>query len=134
MAGGSTAIRVMVCAYRWPRISRTFIFLTFAATNVPLANSPAKKAAKSSALVPATPWLSPSVSKTGFQLHYRDISDYLTVEEKLGIVDSSAIETIDWQSIEPNEEGDWLHQHSEEFEKWPVLGAKAKQDFYFQGL
>ena len=63
-------------------------------------------------------------AKSGFQLHYRDIGDYLTAEEKLGIVDSSAIETVDWQSIEPNEEGDWLHQRSEEFEKWPVLGDK----------
>lgn len=62
--------------------------------------------------------------KSGFQLHYRDIGDYLTAEEKLGIVDSSAIEAIDWQSIEPNKEGDWLHQRSEEFEKWPVLGDK----------
>ena len=63
-------------------------------------------------------------ANSGCQLHYRDIGDYLTAEEKLGIVDSSAIETIDWQSIEPNEEGDWLHQRSEEFEKWPVLGDK----------
>ena len=63
-------------------------------------------------------------TKSGFELHYRDIGDYLTAEEKLGIVDSSSIETIDWQSITPNKEGDWLNQRSEEFEKWPVIGEK----------
>lgn len=63
-------------------------------------------------------------AKSGFQLHYRDIGDYLTAEEKLEIIDSSAIETIDWQTIEPNKEGDWLNQRSEEFETWPVIGEK----------
>ena len=38
-------------------------------------------------------------TKSGFELHYRDIGDYLTAEEKLGIVDSSSIETIDWLSL-----------------------------------
>ena len=63
-------------------------------------------------------------TKSSFELHYRDIGDYLTVEEKLGVVDSSSIDTIDWQSITPNKEGDWLNQRSEEFEKWPVIGEK----------
>lgn len=63
-------------------------------------------------------------TKLGFDLHYRDIGDYLTAEEKLRIVDSSSIETIDWQSITPNKEGDWLNQRSEEFETWPVIGEK----------
>lgn len=63
-------------------------------------------------------------AKSGFQLHYQDIGDYLTAEEKLEIIDSSAIETIDWQTIEPNKEGDWLNQRSEEFETWPVIGEK----------
>lgn len=65
-------------------------------------------------------------TKSGFELHYRDIGDYLTAEEKLGIVDSSSIETVDWQSITPNKEGDWLNQRSEEFETWPVLGDKKQ--------
>lgn len=63
-------------------------------------------------------------TKSGFELHYRDIGDYLTAEEKLGIVDSSSIETIDWQAVTPNKEGDWLNQRSEEFETWPVIGEK----------
>lgn len=65
-------------------------------------------------------------TKSGFELHYRDIGDYLTAEEKLGIVASSSIRMIEWQSIEPNKEGDWLNQRSEEFETWPVLGDKKQ--------
>lgn len=63
-------------------------------------------------------------TKPGFHLHYRDVGDYLTTEEKLGIVDSSSIDMIEWQSIEPNKEGDWLNQRSEEFETWPIIGEK----------
>ncbi|MDK4311740.1 DEAD/DEAH box helicase [Corynebacterium accolens] len=73
-------------------------------------------------------------AKSGFQLHYRDIGDYLTAEEKLEIVDSSSIETIDWHSITPNKEGDWLNQRSEEFETWPVIGEKkgSSEKFFSQ--
>lgn len=70
-------------------------------------------------------------TKSDFELHYRDIGDYLTAEEKLGIVDSSSIETIDWQSITPNKEGDWLNQRSEEFETWPIIGEKKSSKVTF---
>ena len=63
-------------------------------------------------------------NKSGFELHYRDIGDYLTAEEKLQIADASTIESIGWQTITPNKEGDWLNQRSEEFETWPVIGEK----------
>lgn len=64
-------------------------------------------------------------TESSFELHYRDIGDYFTAEEKLGIVDSSSIETIDWRSITPNKDGDWLYQRSEEFSTWPVIGEKT---------
>lgn len=63
-------------------------------------------------------------SKSSFDLYYRDIGDYLTAEEKMRIVNSSLIESTDWQSIKPNKEGDWLNQRSEDFGKWPILGQK----------
>ena len=63
-------------------------------------------------------------AKSGFQLHYRDIGDYLTAEEKLHILDTSTVDIVDWQPITPNKEGDWVNQRSEEFENWPVLGEK----------
>ncbi|MBL7284702.1 DEAD/DEAH box helicase [Corynebacterium godavarianum] len=62
--------------------------------------------------------------KSGFELHYRDIGDYLSAAEKLAIVDASTIENVDWQSIVPNQHGDWLNQRSDEFVTWPVIGEK----------
>ncbi|AWB84180.1 DEAD/DEAH box helicase [Corynebacterium liangguodongii] len=62
--------------------------------------------------------------RSGFALHYRDIGDYLSAEEKLEIVSRSTLENIEWQSIEPNDSGDWLNQRSEDFGTWPVVGEK----------
>lgn len=57
-------------------------------------------------------------------IHYRDIGDYLTTEEKLRIVASSTLENLDWEQITPNRHGDWINQRSAAFETWPVLGRK----------
>lgn len=57
-------------------------------------------------------------------IHYRDIGDYLTTEQKLDIVDQSLLQGQDWRIIEPNKYGDWVSQRSEEFEAWPALGDK----------
>ncbi|MFS0502765.1 DEAD/DEAH box helicase [Corynebacterium striatum] len=59
-------------------------------------------------------------------IHYRDIGDYLSAEDKLNIVDHSTLDNVDWQIIEPNVHGDWLNQRSEDFESWPAIGDKKK--------
>ena len=61
-------------------------------------------------------------------IHYRDIGDYLSADEKLAIVDRSTFDNIDWQIIDPNIYGDWLNQRDEDFETWPVLGDKNSDD------
>lgn len=63
------------------------------------------------------------------RIHYRDIGDYLTTEEKLDIVNKSEITSLDWETIEPNRYGDWVSQRSEEFENWPALGDKKNNQF-----
>ncbi|MCQ9125287.1 DEAD/DEAH box helicase [Corynebacterium amycolatum] len=63
-------------------------------------------------------------NKSSFDLHYRDIGDYLTAAEKLRIVDSETVESIEWESIAPNTYGDWVNQRSDVFGTWPVLGEK----------
>lgn len=74
-------------------------------------------------------------SKTSFSLNYTQTPDSADRDEKLSIVESSAIETIDWQTIEPNKEGDWLNQRSEEFKTWPVIGdKKGKAQKFFKML
>ncbi|TQE42646.1 DEAD/DEAH box helicase [Corynebacterium phoceense] len=57
-------------------------------------------------------------------IHYRDIGDYLSADEKLAIVDRSTLDNVEWQNIEPNIYGEWLNQRDEDFETWPAIGAK----------
>ena len=64
-------------------------------------------------------------------IHYRDIGDYRSTENKLEIVDRSTLDNIDWQIIEPNEYGDWISQRDADFGSWPVLGDKSKVVRFF---
>lgn len=70
-------------------------------------------------------------------IHYRDIGDYLSTEEKLDIIDKSTLANVDWTIIEPNEHGDWLSQRNESFSEWPTLDAKKSKThptfFRFKG-
>ena len=63
-------------------------------------------------------------AKNDFNLHYVQTPDGASREEKLAIVKASTVESMDWQSITPNKDGDWLNQRSEDFVTWPVLGEK----------
>lgn len=63
------------------------------------------------------------------QIHFHDIGDYLTREQKLekinGFVSVDGIAQADgWQTIEPNEHGDWLSQRDDSFTDHIVLGDK----------
>src|SRR5699024_7158033 len=64
--------------------------------------------------------------ETGCSIHYRDIGDYLTAEEKLAQISSARINDEQWTTITPNSYGDWLSQRSEDFSTWPVVGNKKK--------
>ncbi|MDZ4234479.1 MAG: type ISP restriction/modification enzyme, partial [Dietzia sp.] len=59
------------------------------------------------------------------EVQYRDIGDYLTRENKLEIVAKGDLESVEWQSITPNEHGDWTSQRSGDFAAWPVIGDKS---------
>ena len=72
-------------------------------------------------------------NKSGCEIHYHNIGDYLTAEQKLDIVDHSSLETMEWDLIRPNSHGDWLQQRSVDFETWPVIGDKKKsRDIIFE--
>lgn len=68
---------------------------------------------------------------TGFSLHYACTDDYMKREDKLRFVTESTIHNIDWQTIEPNEHGDWLNQRSADFGTWPVLSEKKGASVQF---
>jgi predicted helicase len=58
-------------------------------------------------------------------IHYHDIGDYLTREEKLSMVTSfSDVIGVKWQEITPNDAGDWINQRSEVFDTFSPLGDK----------
>ncbi|WP_189061990.1 DEAD/DEAH box helicase [Longimycelium tulufanense] len=59
------------------------------------------------------------------KIHYRDIGDYLSREQKLAIIDRSSLDTIDWQIVEPNAEGDWVSQRNAAFASFAPIDAKA---------
>ena len=55
-------------------------------------------------------------------LHYRDIGDYLSRENKLRIVEESQIDTLEWETITPNAQGDWINQRDPNYESWQSIG------------
>ncbi|MET8511952.1 type ISP restriction/modification enzyme [Streptomyces sp. NPDC005077] len=75
------------------------------------------------------------------QLYYRDIGDYLSREEKLRIVGAQSIESVPWQRITPNKDGDWINQRDDRFMTFQAVGEKDKNardkvvfDVYSSGL
>ena len=49
-------------------------------------------------------------------IHYHDIGDYLSREEKLKIIDDFGdIAHINWQLLTPDQHGDWLNKRDSEF-------------------
>jgi predicted helicase len=70
----------------------------------------------------------PNATMNG-QVHFCDIGDYLTREQKLEkIVEYSSIQGItdanDWQLITPDVHNDWLGQRDSNFDKYIPLGDK----------
>lgn len=59
-------------------------------------------------------------------LRYRDIGDYLSREEKLDIVESSRVDTLDWSELVPSRRGEWINYSSDKFDSYPPLGDKSK--------
>ena len=68
-------------------------------------------------------------NKKQHTIHYKDIGDYLSREDKLKTIhDYTSIQGIkDWQTITPDKHHDWLGQRSDEFEKYnPISSRETK--------
>ena len=62
-------------------------------------------------------------------IHYHDIGDYLTREQKLKMVKdfrSIASQKLDWQIITPNEKADWINQRDGVFDSLIPLAPEKK--------
>ena len=65
-------------------------------------------------------------------LHYTDIGDYLSRDDKLArITEASSFAGLTRQAITPNEQGDWLNQRSDDFGSFAPLGDKSEEPATF---
>ncbi|MDX9775466.1 MAG: type ISP restriction/modification enzyme [Petrimonas sp.] len=62
-------------------------------------------------------------------IHYHDIGDYLSREEKLAIVKkfkSVGNKQMTWRTLQPNEHGDWINQRNDSFGNYIGIAEKSK--------
>lgn len=60
------------------------------------------------------------------ELHYRDIGDYLSREDKLRILTAQDLEAVPWEQITPNIEGDWINQRDNQYATYQAIAEKDK--------
>ena len=74
------------------------------------------------------------------EVYYHDIGDYLTRDEKLGIISNfKTVKNVPWTGIVPNADSDWINHRSPEFEGFFSLGDKKERgqsifDTYSSGV
>ena len=68
-------------------------------------------------------------SKKDGYIRYYDIGDYLTREQKLGIIrEFKSIKNMRWNYLTPNANNDWLNQRNPNFMNFIALGDKKKRE------
>ncbi|WP_224756543.1 DEAD/DEAH box helicase [Streptomyces sp. col6] len=67
-----------------------------------------------------------SPSAGNLRLYYRDIGDCLSREEKLAILSGQNLNTVPWQLITPNSDGDWINQRNDRFAAFQAIGERDK--------
>ncbi|MFS9292505.1 DEAD/DEAH box helicase family protein [Streptococcus mitis] len=64
------------------------------------------------------------------ELHYHDIGDYLSQKEKLKIIEEfSDISSIDWQTIHPDDNNDWLNQRDPNYQNYASIAGDEQSTF-----
>lgn len=67
------------------------------------------------------------VESSGATIYYQDIGDYLSREAKLEILGGSHLSATEWQTITPNEHGDWINQRSDVFQSLRPLALMQEE-------
>ena len=74
----------------------------------------------------------PNEKRKKAEIYYYDIGDYLSREEKLSkIKDFKSIESkkMDWEILNPNEEGDWINRRNDKFKDFiPLIDKDNKNN------
>lgn len=73
----------------------------------------------------------PKAENKKAKIYYRDIGDYLTREQKLQMVkDFGSIESVQWDTITPNDKADWINQRDGLFDDLLSLSPKERQSVF----
>jgi len=82
----------------------------------------------------------PNAKNEKATIHYHDIGDYLSQDEKLKIISqfkSGGVDVFPWKTIIPNKEGDWISHRNEIFDTFfriePSKKFDLKSNSYFLG-
>ncbi|WP_413612911.1 DEAD/DEAH box helicase [Bdellovibrio sp. HCB-110] len=63
------------------------------------------------------------------EIKYYRVGDFLSRDEKLKLlVQFKSIKSIDWKTITPNADGDWISQRNPEFQNFMPLGSKKDKN------
>lgn len=69
------------------------------------------------------------------EVHYKDIGDYLSREEKLSIIsESGSIEHIDWESVLPDDNNDWINQRDVNYLNYQAVVDEDNSIFKLKDL
>ncbi|MFE7598736.1 DEAD/DEAH box helicase [Streptomyces sp. NPDC057494] len=64
-------------------------------------------------------------STAGCDLYYRDIGNYLSRDDKLRVLTTQDLKSVEWEQLLPNADGDWINQRDERYGEFRALGDKA---------
>lgn len=77
----------------------------------------------------------PEIKNQKANIQYHDIGDYLSQKEKLDIIKkfgSIGNQTMEWKTLNPNEQGDWISQRNDVFDTFIPLEPIKKFDIKSQ--
>ena len=77
----------------------------------------------------------PAAKQKKATIHYHDIGDYLTQQDKLKLVTkfgSISNEKMSWKTLDPNEHGDWISMRNSAFDEYIPLAPEKKFDLKTQ--
>ena len=67
------------------------------------------------------------IPQGGAEIHYHDVGDYLSREQKLMAITEAQLDELEWTDITPNEQRDWINQRSEDYVNLrPVAGIQSE--------
>jgi len=77
----------------------------------------------------------PQAKNTKAKIHYYDIGDYLSREEKLSIISQfKSISNMEFKIIEPNKHGDWINKRNDAFSTYIPIEPAKKFDLKTQSF